>query len=366
MYLDDFFEKCTNASKVKQEIVVNYFVTWASIMQYVVKGDIAYIDLFSGPGKYENGTESTPLLILKKILENPIFCKRIHTIFNDVNPDYANMLDANIKSLPEYEKLTHKPLVNNFEVSSDIVEYFNSIHIIPSFIFIDPCGYKGFSLDLVWSVVKDFGCDCVAFFNYNRYNMHIANDIISREKLDAVLNCDTSQLCDITKAMLPDEREQLIIETVKQVANLKGIHFILEFRFKSEKNRTSHFLLFFSKSFLGYDKMKDVMYKCSKKDEESIALFQFDYNQDEHEQLTILFDELSSIEELKKSLLKKYSGKTIQFKKLYEEHSVGRRFVFVNYQKALIELYENNIIKTDRPPRKGSFSEKLVLTFPKE
>src|SRR5207248_10024637 len=40
-----------------------------------------------------------------------------------------------------------------------------------TFLFVDPFGYKGLSLQLVNSVIKDWGCDCVFFFNYNRISM---------------------------------------------------------------------------------------------------------------------------------------------------------------------------------------------------
>jgi hypothetical protein len=32
---------------------------------------IAYVDLFAGPGRYGNGTKSTPLLILETAIANP-------------------------------------------------------------------------------------------------------------------------------------------------------------------------------------------------------------------------------------------------------------------------------------------------------
>ena len=50
---------------------------------------------------------------------------------------------------------------------------------MPTFLFVDPFGYKGLSLQLVQSVIKDWGCDCVFFFNYNRINMGLTNPAIA-------------------------------------------------------------------------------------------------------------------------------------------------------------------------------------------
>jgi len=34
-------------------------------------GKLAYIDLFAGPGRYEDGSASTPLMVLEKAVANP-------------------------------------------------------------------------------------------------------------------------------------------------------------------------------------------------------------------------------------------------------------------------------------------------------
>ncbi|MFC2170717.1 hypothetical protein ACFLQJ_01920, partial [Calditrichota bacterium] len=51
-------------SAVKMEIVASYFITWASIINRVLstsrnrkRTPIAYIDLFSGPGRSGDGKE---------------------------------------------------------------------------------------------------------------------------------------------------------------------------------------------------------------------------------------------------------------------------------------------------------------------
>lgn len=67
---NDFFDSSSARSKVKTEIVSRYFWVWASIILSATKGKVAYIDLYSGPGAYEDGTKSTPI----RILENAINC----------------------------------------------------------------------------------------------------------------------------------------------------------------------------------------------------------------------------------------------------------------------------------------------------
>jgi hypothetical protein len=56
-----FFEETKEQSLVKSAIVSKYFWAWAKVMMPRVKSagkKIAYIDLFAGPGRYKDGTQS--------------------------------------------------------------------------------------------------------------------------------------------------------------------------------------------------------------------------------------------------------------------------------------------------------------------
>lgn len=74
--------------------------------------------------------------------------------------------------------MKHKPIVWNNEVGSEMVKLFSSIKLVPTLFFVDPWGYKGLSLQLVNAVLKDWGCDCIFFFNYNRINMGLTNPMV--------------------------------------------------------------------------------------------------------------------------------------------------------------------------------------------
>jgi len=57
---NSFFEEMTEQSRAKVQIVTKYFKAWAKIMiPRVAKRNnkIGYIDLFSGPGRYKDGSE---------------------------------------------------------------------------------------------------------------------------------------------------------------------------------------------------------------------------------------------------------------------------------------------------------------------
>jgi len=62
-----FFETPSDPSKVKFEIVRKYFWSWAKIIAPRARSNIAYIDLFSGKGIYDDGSKAT-LMFIRLIL----------------------------------------------------------------------------------------------------------------------------------------------------------------------------------------------------------------------------------------------------------------------------------------------------------
>ena len=65
-----FFSKQTEASRLKAEIVSKYFSAWANVIASKGRPRIGYLDLFSGPGRYDDGNPSTPLFILENAVKH--------------------------------------------------------------------------------------------------------------------------------------------------------------------------------------------------------------------------------------------------------------------------------------------------------
>src|SRR5260221_6551393 len=110
-----FFEESSEQSQIKARIVAKYFWAWAKVIIPAVKrqksGRIAYVDLFAGPGRYNDGTKSTPLLVLERAIEDPDMRQMLVTYFNDGLGDNAKLLEKAVRELPGIEKLTYPPRV---------------------------------------------------------------------------------------------------------------------------------------------------------------------------------------------------------------------------------------------------------------
>jgi three-Cys-motif partner protein len=184
MVNNDFFAESREQSQVKARIVSKYFWAWAKVMIPSAKTHskrIAYIDLFAGPGRYEDGTVSTPLMVLEKAIGDEGMRNMLVTLFNDRDPDNVGKLTAAINSLPGIENMKYKPQITNEIVDEELAKKLAELRLVPTFFFVDPWGYAGLSSGLIKSVIQNWGCDCVFFFNYNRIN----NGAYQRESASA-------------------------------------------------------------------------------------------------------------------------------------------------------------------------------------
>lgn len=367
MSTDNFFDESKEQSAVKSAIVSKYFWVWAKvIMPQARRGSeqkIAYIDLFAGPGRYKDGAKSTPLLILERATQDEQMSQMLVTIFNDKDDNNAQDLQTAINQLPRVEKLKHRPMVLSNEVGSEMVKLFSSVHLVPTLFFVDPWGYKGLSLQLVNSVLKDWGCDCIFFFNYNRINMGLSNPIV-QEHMAALFGAERARLLTTKlEGLSPDDRESCIVEELCGALGAKQGRYVLPFSFKNDAGtRTSHHLIFVSKHSLGYSIMKEIMATESSLHEQGVPCFQYSPSD---MRFPLLFELNRPLDQLEEMLLFAFASRTLIMKEIYESHHIGRRFIKKNYKEVLKQMEAKHLISCEPAKRpKDTFGDNVRVTFP--
>ena len=372
---NSFFDESKERSQVKARIVEKYFWAWAKVIISVVKkrrkDKIGYVDLFAGRGRYEDGTDSTPLLVLKKASENDDIRNMLVSVFNDMNSEYVQDLRDAIDSSPEVSMLKWKPRVINREVNEEIPKVFESMKTIPTLFFVDPFGYKGLSRQLISTLIRNWGCDCIFFFNYNRISMGINNKIVEKH-IDALFGKQRADELRDLPSMRSFDRELFITEAVSQSLKEVAGEYVLPFRFKSESGtRPSHHLIFVTKHRRGYEIMKEIMATESTNSDKGVP--SFEYNPATHHQ-SLLFEYWRPLDDLADMLMEYFEGKTVMMKQIYQHYdqfSVGTRYIEKSYRECLIKLEADGKIKatppaSKRPKRKGivTFGKSVKLTFP--
>ncbi|REJ54385.1 MAG: hypothetical protein DWQ58_08980 [Microcystis aeruginosa TA09] len=368
---NSFFNEQKEQSLIKARIVEKYFWAWAKVIISKVKGSssvqkIVYVDLFAGAGRYKDGSKSTPVKVLETAIADTDMRNMLVSIFNDADVENVNSLQQAIDSIPGIENLKYRPQISKYEVGEDIVKIFQSMKLVPTLLFVDPWGYKGLSLQLVNSVVKDWGCDCIFFFNYNRINMGLNNDAV-KEHINALFGqVRADQLRERLKTLTPQERELTVVEYICEALKEMGGKYVLPFRFRHEMgNRTSHHLIFVSKHSKGYGIMKEIMAKESSEQTQGVP--SFEYNPATLQQ-PLLFELTRPLDQLESMLLDNFSGKTMTMAEIYDQHHPGKPYIKKNYKTALSNLESQGKITVhspeDKKRRKGTFADDLKVTFP--
>lgn len=272
---DKFFNEQSEKSAIKVAIVSTFFSVYLRIILSGIsksKNNLYYIDLFAGPGKYKNGTDSTPMKILDIIeSSNQNDLKRkIQCVFNEADDKYYTQLQNNVTSHNVYNRLIHKPIIMNKDAADvDLQPYLNGQS--PVFSFIDPFGYKSTSATQIWSLVKNVGSDCVFFFNANRIILDYNKDGKENDfkkifgtyysKAKEAVNSNASHN-DKMKSILGAFSHNLydIVRNQNYDYNL----YLLPFGFSfDDRERRSHYLLFITKNHKAVMEMKGVMSKLS-------------------------------------------------------------------------------------------------------
>lgn len=338
---DVFFVDQSEQSTVKAHIVSSYFSAWSRVIQKW-NTPMAYIDLFCGPGKYENDKPSAPLLVVQNTLANPALLNRMNFVFNDKDPNNISMLKQAISQIDENSKLKARVQYYNETVEQDFYNRLNIPANMPVLSFVDPFGYKGLTMNLINRLINNSGSDCIFFFNYNRINMALSSNTKFDEHLKSLFgDTRTAELKKRLAHQPPEQREPIVLNALIEALRENKSNYVLPFKFYStEMLRTSHFIIFVTKHPVACKIMKQIMYSNSAKDSDDVATFSFEDSRNfgvGFEQLTI-FDR--PIQSLRGDILRKYAGKAISVGSICNEIDCdfSSHFVSKNVKDVLKQL----------------------------
>ena len=357
----DFYLTPTEASEQKQRIVVKYHAAWAQVLRSkpadARQKDLAYVDLFAGQGAYDDGSPSTPLLILETAARDKYMREHLITIFNEGDPNTFDKLQQNVANSRAAKLLRHYPKVTCAMVEQDILHEIGGVPRCPTLLFADPWGYKGLSLELLGRFLKGFGNDLIFFLNYKRINSAIANSVLE-EPIDAVFGkAMADKLRGDLAGLKGVARENVIMAALERSFKDLGARSPVRYRFVSE-GRSSHYLMFVSKHPLGTDIMKSVMAAESERDQEGVAKFEFDPRGDSGQQEMF---PASSLDDLATELARKFRGQIFSgFDELYHR-SDHPRFGQTEHKRALRILERKGLLSivsytSERIERHGELS----------
>lgn len=364
---EEFFTDQTIQSLTKARIVSKYFKAWAKILgdRARKRGEaIRYVDLFAGRGRYDDGSPSTPLLILQHAIDTPDLHDLLITRFNDADRDTARALDQAVLALPGLNKLKHQPTIHCTAVDDRIAEWYEAAIYVATLSFIDPFGYAGLSARLIHATLKDDGSECVFFFNFNRVNAAIGIDCVEEHVLKLFDVSDARSLRQELKGLNPAQREEAVVGKLVEVIKWKHARHVLQFRFlNDDASRTSHYLVFATKNGLGAKIMKDIMAKESSWAEGGTP----GYGCSPKPKEASLTDFIDPVTELAEELVTAFAGRTVSVAGVYFEHGLERPHTPGQYKEALKRLEAAGMV-TATPAaaerRGNTMADHVEIRFP--
>lgn len=344
----DFFTEQTEQSAVKARIISSYFNAWARVIKKW-DGEMGYIDLFCGPGRYGDNNLSAPLQIIQSTLSDPVLTKKMHFLFNDQDENNITSLKSEIQRIDSNSLLDKRIRYCTQTVDGNSHLKIRIPQGLPVLSFVDPFGYKGLTRELIDLLISNSGSDCIFFFNYNRINMALSSNTKFDEHLKSIFGADRMTSLKLSLSDLPSaQREPLVLDALISALTENKSNFVLPFKFYGqEQSRTSHFIIFVTKNRVACKIMKQIMYSNSAKDADGVATFSFEDSKNfasDFNQLSLFTGPLQSlIEDLKR----KHSGESISVKKLCDDVDCdfNSHYVSKNVKEALICLETNGEIR---------------------
>ena len=360
---NDFFKKQTDSSRVKASIVSEYFPQYCKIIRRKHEPEMfRYIDLFAGPGIYEDGNISTPIMLARNVAKDSSLINKVQFVFNDLN--YCEELRANFESEFPIGTFPKKVYFNDKKVGEyeRIYTYLEKSTMKlcgrawyndqPSLLFFDPFGYKGMRTDSLAKFLKNWGNEIFLFINTKRINPALENELF--EEMMRLWFPSRFDLLkeEVRTLMTLSERLEYILTSLREEfeALVGGTVYCCAFRFQEEDSRTtSHYILHITKGSRGYDLCKSVYNKYANEDlvlSHGSNTYTFDPKKCANE-VSLFGDTNMAAEALKDILCKEYKGKTLTTLALFEEHQRESRYSRDHYIRALRIAEEEGLLTAD-------------------
>jgi three-Cys-motif partner protein len=360
----DFYKYQKENSKIKAEIVSNYFPQYARILLRAPGGQkvIRYCDLFAGPGKYGDGSISTPYHITKSCIEDNLLREKVQLLFNDMV--FGEELRENIESEFETSLLKNPIHYGQKEVGSDldIRSYLGKTikgkrNPAPTLLFFDPFGYKTIETTLLAKFLSNWGNEIFLFFNVRRIHAGIENHLFE----PIIRNLYPTQYETIKKerkkAFQVRDRLPLFITSLKMEFDqlISRPIFLAPFQFiEEDQNITSHFVLHLTKDKKGFELVKQVYSEydnigaCLKN-----GMYTFDAKRMGTADSELSFGDIN-VPTLAGIIWEKYKGKTIVSQVLFTETHVDELYVAKHFREALRLLESQNKLTATRTDGENS------------
>lgn len=352
-------------TEAKHEILRRYLQAWMPILASA-NGRIIYFDGFAGPGEYldkkGNKVYGSPIIAIKSFLEHPLKdkIKEVRFIFVEKTLQVFEYLK---NLLAPYEKQDVKFEIINDEFNTVINEGLDKLEkkgatLAPTFCFIDPFGIKGIPLSTIKRIMDNRSCEVLINFMYDELNRFIMEPW-NEKNVTALFGSEAWK--PVEKIKEPKDRFNFLTGVYSK--NLKetcGIKYIRTFVMKDKSNRFDYVLFFCTNNESGLKVMKEAMWKV-----DETGHFEFcdaTYNPSQ----MLLFEKQPNYKELKRMILSRYKGCTVNISELINFVWLETPFLEKHLRKPILDPLDTNgeiTVYCPKKRRKCTYPEGTLISF---
>ncbi|NTV46529.1 MAG: three-Cys-motif partner protein TcmP [Chlorobiales bacterium] len=347
-------------TEAKHQVLKNYLQAWFPILGSRFPR-IIYLDGFCGPGRYKKGQLDSPLIALEaayKHHQDKHLNSELIFYFIDENQDRLDNLKEEIRRTYPDLPPKFKFVIEQGKFETVFSEELNKINALaPTFAFIDPFGFSGAPMDLIWRILKNRNCEVFININISVINRFIegSNDSNKEHFVNLFGTDEVLTMLQSSSANPFEILKRLYEKQLKSHAS-----FVRQFELRN-KNHQPIFVLFFASNHpKGHVKMKEAMWKV---DETGDFKFSDAYvgqgNMFSHGYTYELFEAIKD----------KFSNQRVIVADLIRFIEDETDFIATHLRPALKEAENNGLITVDQLKKSGekrrgnTFPEDVVVFF---
>ena len=363
----DTVYKCEPHSIMKHKILESYLTPWFHILSKY-NPVVQYVDCFAGAGEYDDSkTTGSPIIALKclnehKLKDEMFLRSSFNFVFIEKEADRAAALQKTVDSMSLHKRITVGVINDTFE--NEMEKLYGTedspkhTNLAPTFAFIDPFGYSQIPMRYVRRILETPKCEVLVNVMVD-FAKRFSFSGMQDTALDRLFGChDWAGVLDIPEDRKEERNEFLMNLYIRELTkNLdKGFKFTLQFKMINKMGRESYRLLFATKNALGFELMKESMYKADER-----GSYTFDDRLAGISYLVNYMEEKIWVEDAANNLSKTFKGKIILGKSL-KKHIIEETG-WIYRASILKRLEEKGHIQIDGRQRRNTYPDDCKIKF---
>jgi three-Cys-motif partner protein len=243
---------------------------------------------------------------------------------------------------------------NFTDLANEILQQVGTRGLAPTFAFLDPFGYRDVPMGLISKLLASPKSELFIYFDFNS-----ATRFSTAGNVDGHFEAlfGTDEFKKAPAAGDPNRQQFLHDLYQRQLSKLCDFPYVQSFEIVNSTGKTGHYLFFCTRSMLGLDRMKSVMWKLA-----PLGNYRFTdilAGQD------VLFMEDVNVEPLKAALTQHFAGSTILIRAIEEYVMTRTPYVKSHIRtRTLKPMQAAGTISSPNQKQIGRFPDGTLVKFP--